>query len=206
MSELFDIRAMRSEDLDPADADALFARPYNQAGGFAVGTVLRRASGGLDAAVHAKAQADTDANIGVGLCLVVYAFGGNFSVIHANNCHVVNVPAHGLGAFGTRVYLSENTAGALDVEANVTVGRRVYLGFIVDADHVQWEPFARVEAMGEALTLSPRAEPPDPPADGSVVGWLSDGTEAYYDAGDIIFKNRQGGVTKSFRIIAYETV
>ncbi len=137
MGEPFQNRVMKGSDLTPTEADELFAPPFTQSShGFVVGDVVRRSS----ATAHAKAQADTDANIGVGISLVVYVPDSNtYSVLRAANSHAVTLTTHGFGAFGVKLYLSRTVAGAITA-TEPDPGWRIYLGFIIDANNIHWEP------------------------------------------------------------------
>ena len=130
------LREDKGAALTHVELDSNFALKVTQAAhGFAVGDAVRRSS----ATDHAKAQADTDANIGVGLSLVVHVFdASNYSVLRASNSHEVTLTAHGLGAFGTRLYLSLTVAG--QITATEVPGFRVYLGYVLDTNTIHWEP------------------------------------------------------------------
>lgn len=140
-TDLFRTRHMKGVMLTKNEGDALVGNPqFEQAShGFSVGDVIRR----TDLSTHAKAQADSDVNIGHGLALVIWVDGDNFSVIRLSNHQVVEIPGIGTGrSTGTELFLSDDIAGLMTEEANVDVGRRIYLGFVVegDQDFFQWEP------------------------------------------------------------------
>jgi hypothetical protein len=128
---------MRVADLTPAQADDLFAPEFNQAThGFSVGDIIRRSS----ATDHALAQADTTANIGVGLAIVIHVEDvNNFSALRSSNSQAVTITGHGLGSFGTKLYLSRTVAGQITA-TEPDPGWRVYLGFVIDANTIHWEP------------------------------------------------------------------
>ena len=138
MGTAFEHRRMQAVDLTPDEADDLFAPEWPQvAHGFVVGDIVRRST----ATDHAKARANTVANIGVGLAIVVHREDAdNFSALRASNSHDVTIPGHGLGpAFGTALYLSRTVAGQItDVEPDP--GWRLYLGYVVDTNTIHWEP------------------------------------------------------------------
>jgi hypothetical protein len=139
-NEVFRTRAMKGVTLDNEEGDTLVGNPnfVQAAHGFTVGTVVRRSS----ATAHVKAKADSEASIGVGLAVVISVPDANsFSILRTNNNHTVKIVGVGAGRpFGTRLYLSDDTAGAMTEEANVDLGRRVYLGYVLDTDHMNWEP------------------------------------------------------------------
>lgn len=128
---------MQLADLTPDEADDLFAPEFNQNNhGFSVGDILRRSS----ATAHAKAQADTVANIGKGLALVIHVEdANNFSVLRTNNSHVVTIASHGFGAFGTKLFLSRTVAGAI-TDTEPDPGWKIYLGYVIDSNNIHWEP------------------------------------------------------------------
>jgi len=125
-----------ANDLEPTDADDLIAPQIVEAHTFVIGDIVRRV--GLDA--YVKAQADTLANIGRGLALVVHTNGPTkYSVLRHGNVHAVTITGHGLvGGFGTDLYLSTTVAGTLTVTRSP--GQNVYVGFIIDTNTIQWEP------------------------------------------------------------------
>lgn len=130
------LREAKGSALTHVELDSNFALKVTQvAHGLSLGDVVRRSS----ATAHAKAQADTDANIGVGLSLVVHVFDvDTYSVLRVSNSHEVTLTGHGLGAFGTKLYLSRTVAG--QITATEVVGWRVYLGYVIDANTIHWEP------------------------------------------------------------------
>ena len=140
MSDQLDLRRMRASgdanDLEPTDADDLIAPEITEAHTFVVGDIVRRT--GLNS--YVKAQSDTLANIGRGLALVVHIDGSaKYSVLRHGNVHAVTITGHGLvGGFGTDLYLSTAAAGELTVTRSP--GQNVYVGFIIDANTIQWEP------------------------------------------------------------------
>ena len=139
MGEVFRSWSMKGGvTLTNEEGDILVGNPtFSQtAHGFVVGDILHRFS----ALLHAKAQADTIPNIGQGLALVVAVAtdGNSFSVLRTNSNHTVNIEAHGLGVFGTEIFLSTTDKG--EMTATGIVGSRVYLGFVIDDDHIHWEP------------------------------------------------------------------
>lgn len=128
-----------ANDFTPDGADDLFAPEFSQAThGFVVGSVIRRSS----LANHTKAQADTEANLGVGRALVVDQPDANtFSSLRAGNHHAVTISSHGFGAFGVTLWLSQGTAGLITATEPAT-RLRLYLGFVIDANTIMWEPWS----------------------------------------------------------------
>jgi len=125
-----------ANDLEVDEADDLLAPEVpTTTHGFVVGNVLRRAT----ATTNVKAQGDSDANTGVGLSVVVHVEDvDNYSILRRSNSHDVTVSAHGFGAFGVKLYLSTTVAG--EMTPTEIVGSRLYLGYVVDADTIHWEP------------------------------------------------------------------
>jgi len=138
MAEAFQNRDMKGSDLTPQEADDLFSPEFTQmAHGFVVGDVLRRSS----AIAHAKAQADSEANLGVGLSLVVAKTTNDLTVLRAGNSHTVTLTAHGLGAFGVALWLSQGTAGLITSTEPVD-GLKWYLGYVIDTNTIHWDPWS----------------------------------------------------------------
>lgn len=138
MSTVAQTRQMVGSPLDATQGDAAIGAPtYSQAShGFAVGDVIRQSA----AATWTKAQADSPGNVGVGLSLVIdVPTSGSFQCWHRNASHEVTLTSHGFGAFGTKLYLSQGTAGALTATAPTT-GIILYCGYVVDANTIRWEP------------------------------------------------------------------
>ena len=106
--------------------------------GLAIGDVVRESS--VD--TFAKAQADTEANINLGVTLVIAATGANkFTALRGTTCRDVTISAHGFGAFGAKLWLSQGTAGLITATEPPT-GLRWYLGYVLDANTIHWQPWA----------------------------------------------------------------
>lgn len=192
-------------DLTPDEADALFfPKIQDTAHGYSVLTVLRR----LDATTWGPAQADTLANIGVDLSVIVMVTSAdNYKIMRLTGAsHEITFTAHGLGTptFGEKLYLSHVTPGLLTT-TEPPPGRRVEIGYIIDADTLRLGPFAVVEGTSDVLSLVERSDPPNPAANGESLLWLSDGSGSYA-AGDVIITSRQAGVTVSARLVDYLTL
>ncbi len=140
MAEAFTNRALKGSTLTSQDGDDLFSPQFSQsAHGLAVGDVVRRSS----ATDHVKAQAESEANVGVGLSLVVHTPDGNtLSVLRAGNSHAVVIGSHGLGSFGAKLWLSQGTAGLITATEPPT-GILVYLGYVINSTTIHWEPGLR---------------------------------------------------------------
>ncbi len=138
-------RQTKGTPLTKAEADAAvgLARVVDVAHGLSQGNVVRETSAGT----YVKAQADSEANVGVGLSFVINREDAdNFSVCRASTSRHLAFTAHGLaGGFGTKLYLSQGTSGLLTVTRPAS-GWIVYCGYIVDANTIAWEPgFVAVE-------------------------------------------------------------
>lgn len=139
MGEALLLRRMKpvgdANDLEPDEADDLLAPKFTQTThGVIVGDVVRRST----AANHAKAQADSIANVGVGNGICVDQPDANTLSIRYGP-HAVTIATHGLGAFGTKLYLSQGSAGVLTA-TEPTSGIVFYLGFVIDTNTIMWEP------------------------------------------------------------------
>ncbi len=134
-------RQSKGSKLTKAEADAAIglARIDDAAHGLVQGNVVRESA--LN--TYIKARANTEANIGVGLAFVFNRLdANNYSICRAGNSRHLAFTAHGLvGDFGTKLYLSQGTAGLITV-TRPTSGFIVYLGYIVDANTIGWEPGA----------------------------------------------------------------
>ncbi len=135
----YEDRIMRGADHDPNEADELFSPKYGQTThGFSIGDILRR----TNITDHTEAQADTEANLGHGRKIVIDVVdANNFTAIRAGNHHAITITSHGLGSFGTTLWLSQATAGLITATEPIT-GLRLYLGIILDANTIEWEPWA----------------------------------------------------------------
>lgn len=131
---------MKGSALTNAQGDTLVGLPErtDSAHGLAVGDVARNSANG----VWTKAQADSEANIGVGLALVIdVADADNFTPCSSKLGHDVTLTAHGLGSFGQKLYLSDATPGLIATSPGAF---SVYLGYVIDADTIRWEPGALI--------------------------------------------------------------
>ena len=137
MVEAYEDRVMKGADLTPTEADELFKPVFTQTThGVVVGDIVRRSS----LANHTKAQADSEDNIGVGLSIVAYQPDANtLGVIRHGMHHAITITAHSLGSFGTTLWLSQATAGLITATEPGS-GLKVYLGFVLDANTIMWEP------------------------------------------------------------------
>ncbi len=139
MSQEVESRQSKGSRLSLAQGDAGIglARVAQTTHGFSEGDVVRETA--LD--TYTKAQADSEANIGVGLAFVFDVLDvDNFSIIRAGSSRHVGFAAHGLaGGFGTKLYLSQDTAGLLTVTEPAT-GFILYCGYIASAGTIGWEP------------------------------------------------------------------
>jgi len=135
--EAFLNRQMKGSPLTSQQGDDLFSPEYTQAShGFSVGDVVRRSGG----STHTKAQANSAANVGRGLSIVVSSASSTlFSAMRATNSHSVTFTGHGLGAYGTKLWLSQGTAGLITA-TEPTTGIKVYLGYVISANVIHWEP------------------------------------------------------------------
>ena len=107
--------------------------------GFAAGDVVRNSA----ADTYTKAQADSEANIGVGLSIVLASIdSNNFAYAPSGKHGDVTISSHGFGGFGTNLWLSQGTAGLITA-TQPTSGLIVYLGYVVDANTIRWEPGLR---------------------------------------------------------------
>lgn len=98
------------------------------ANGFAVKDVVR-----VDSGVWSKAQANADATLGMGIVLAVPSTS-QFRVAYFFP-REVTVAAHGFGATGTRLYLSQATAGAT-VTSEPVSGISEWWGVVKDANKI----------------------------------------------------------------------
>ncbi len=141
MTQLAQNRESKGSRLTKAEADAAIglARVSDVAHGLVQGNVVRESA--LN--TYTKAQADSETNLGVGLAFVFDKLDAdNFSVARAGTSRHLSFTAHGLaGGFGTKLYLSQGTAGLITV-TRPTSGWIVYLGYIVGDDTIGWEPGA----------------------------------------------------------------
>jgi hypothetical protein len=80
-----------------------------------------------------KAQADAEANLSFP-AVVTAALGGTSYQVALPGAKA-NLPAHGLGTAGTKVWLSQATAGAATA-TEPTSGLAQQLGKVFDADHI----------------------------------------------------------------------
>lgn len=128
---------MKGTPLSATEGDVAFGAPLiTQAShGFSVGDVIRENT--LDS--WTEAQADTEANIGVGLALVISAPTANTFVKLEKPGDDVTISSHGLGSFGTKLYLSAATPGAITATEPAS-GFSVPLGHVKDADTIHWQP------------------------------------------------------------------
>jgi hypothetical protein len=146
MAEALQLRVPKGANLTTQEGDDLFAPRITQAShGLALGNIVRRSS----ATDHVKAQANSEANIGVGLGLVIFTLGDDIWVLRASNSHTLAINSHSLGAFGTKIWLSQSVAGAMTGTEPVT-GLKVYLGYVIDANTIHWEPGLRYNPIETA--------------------------------------------------------
>lgn len=141
MTQLAKSRESKGSKLSKVEADATvgLARVSKNTHGLAVGDVVRESA----INTYTKAQADSESNIGVGLAFVFDVLdANNHSVCRAGTSRHLSFPAHGLaGGFGTKLYLSQGTAGLITVTRPAD-GFILYIGYIVDDDTIGWEPGA----------------------------------------------------------------
>ena len=145
MSQTAKNRQSKGSALTKAEADAAvgLARVAHASHGLSQGNAVRETA----ADTYGQAQADTEANIGGGLSFVFdIADASNYSICRAGTSRHLTFTAHGLaGGFGTKLYLRQDLAGGMTVTKPAD-GFIVYLGYIVDANTIAWEPgFVAVE-------------------------------------------------------------
>ena len=141
MTQTAQNRQSKGSKLTKAEADAAIglARVSKTAHGLVQGNVVRESA--ID--TYVKAKADTEANLGVGLAFVFNKLdANNYSIARAGTSRHLPFAAHGLaGSFGTKLYLSQGTAGLITV-TRPSSGWIVYLGYLVRNDTIGWEPGA----------------------------------------------------------------
>ena len=104
--------------------------------GFSIGDVVYRSS----ATAYAGARADDTATISPGLSLVIHVPDTNTHVpMAATTSREVTFSSHGLGSFGQELWLSQATAGLITA-TEPSSGIIIYLGYVVDANTICWEP------------------------------------------------------------------
>lgn len=190
------LREMKGSKLTHAELDANFGirRIPQAAHGFVAGDVVRETA----ADTFTKAQANSLANIGVGLGLVVHKINdNNFILLHHKAIQAVTLTAHGLGNWGDPFYLSSSVAGSLTGTESV-----LKLGMVIDANTILWS--VEKVVLNPLWGIEKSADPPDPP-EGVHVIWQSDGT-GIGDDGDILMKVTAGGVTKAVTLIDFSVV
>jgi hypothetical protein len=138
MTDYLELRRMRAagaaNDLEPADADDLFAPEYTQTThGFVVGDVVYRSS----ATDHAKAIATARSTLACGI--VIDQPDANTFSAFCGSGKQINIPSHGLGAFGAELWLSQGSAGTMTT-TEPSAGWYQYVGFVIDANNIFWEP------------------------------------------------------------------
>lgn len=128
-------RALKGSELTFDELDGNFGtKKMTQAShGFSVGDVLYRDSD----TTMAKAQANAKATCGE-VWLTFHVIDANTYWIVAST-HLVTWTAHGLGSGGTRLWLSQSTAGAM-VTTEPTSGLIQPLGEVVDTNTILWRP------------------------------------------------------------------
>lgn len=93
---------------------------------------------------HVKAQADSDANAArLSLCIEDISVD-TYGALELRGHRVKLEAAHGLGgSFGDWLYLSPGTAGLLTRArpSNDATERLIYVGYIVDANTIYWDPW-----------------------------------------------------------------
>ena len=141
MTQLAKNRQSKGSKLTKAEADAAIglARVSKTAHGLVQGDVIRESA--LNTYITARASSET--KIGVGLAFVFDVLdANNYSIARAGTSRHLTFTGHGLaGGFGTKLYLSQGTSGLITV-TRPSSGWIVYLGYIVDANTIGWEPGA----------------------------------------------------------------
>ncbi len=132
-------RAMKGNVLTSQEADDLFSPQYTQAThGLIIGDIVRMDP--LPSITHVKALADSMANIGIGLGIVVHVPNVNtLSIIRWGNHHEIDVPGHGIGLPTKPIVLSQTVAGVMTAVIPPT-GLIVNLGHVIDVDTIMWAP------------------------------------------------------------------
>lgn len=122
-------------DDEPAETDELASYPVRNvtqsAHGFAVGDWVYV---DLGSGAWAKAQADDAATVSWPAVVTNVQDTERFQVTLPNG--KANIPSHGLGSQGTKVYLSQSTAGAATTTEPAS-GLVQQVGKIWDADHIE---------------------------------------------------------------------
>lgn len=123
-------------DSNPAEPSVSASYPVQlisqSAHGFVVGNFVYASAG-----TWAKARANSASTLSLGVVVGV-PDAGNFKVALWGTA---NVPSHGFGSAGTKVFLSQVTAGAGTTSAPTT-GISQQVATVIDADHLLIQDFA----------------------------------------------------------------
>ena len=124
------LRRGKGSALTHDELDDNFAEELNQAGhAFSVGDVVYRSG----SSAWTKAQADAAGTLADGIVVDVED-SDNCSIVTKDGT-VVGVTAHGLGATGTVIYLSQGTAGDM-TPTKPTSGYIQPIGRVIDANNM----------------------------------------------------------------------
>lgn len=118
-------------DWSPGGTDALSSYPYltiTSASTLTVGEAVKAVSG-----VWSEAQADAEANLAFPAVVGAALGGTSYQAVMPGGR--VNVPAHGLGTAGAKVWLSQATAGLLTA-TEPTSGLCQQIATVFDANHL----------------------------------------------------------------------
>lgn len=119
----------REETVGAASEVAVYGNQLvtQAAHGLAVGDWIKAAAG-----TYGKAQANAEANLCWPGVVVQVVDTGQFRFAYVGKA---NLPAHGYGTAGTKLYLSQATAGAV-VTSEPSTGWVQQVGKVIDANHV----------------------------------------------------------------------